>query len=123
MDAQHVLRGNGDERAKSIGPEGGGTHQDAHADAGNVSTGQVGPLAQINARQNQLSDKAGANGQQGTGVTLKDAVGELAYQQNEGDEERREIAVGGAEESLPRRLTLYRLPDTHPVTHSASLTL
>src|ERR1700678_2555547 len=43
MDAQHVLRGNGNQGAKGIRPEGGGTHQNANADTSDVSTGQVWP--------------------------------------------------------------------------------
>src|ERR1700733_531036 len=123
MDAKHVLRGNGNQRAKGIRPEGGGTHQNANADASDVSTRKVRPLAQVNAGQYQLGEKASANCQQGTGVTLEDAVGELAYQQDASDEQGGGVAIGRAEEPLPRRLWLRRLRGANPVTHSASLTL
>src|SRR5580704_19781363 len=85
VDAQHILRGDGNQRAQGIRPEGWRAHQDADADAGDVGTGQVWPLAQVNARQNQFSNNAGANRQQGAGVTFKDTVRELAYQQDTGD--------------------------------------
>ena len=72
--SQNVLRHYRDDAAQRVRPIGRRADQNAHADAGDVSTGKIEPLAKKDATENQLGDERCDDRQRGLFVAFQNAV-------------------------------------------------
>src|SRR5258705_12890909 len=93
LNSEHVLRHNRNQAAQSERPVGGRPYQNPDADPGDVCTGQVQPFAEKNPAQNQFRNDANNDGQRSLFVAFKNAVGEVAHQQDAGDKKRSDVAI------------------------------
>src|SRR2546429_806488 len=91
---EHVLRGDGQERAQGKRPEQTGPRleQERETDAGDVRALERGAAAPHEARQGKLGRHAYAQAEGEAGVAAPNAVSRLPHHQNERDEERHEVA-------------------------------
>src|SRR5579863_353523 len=118
LDTQHVLRGDRKQRADDVGPVAGRAKQNADADARDVGACEVGPLMEKQTAEGQFANHGRENGQTGLLITLENAEGKMADQQNERNERRRDIRIHAAGSRSPslkqglvrgsRRLRLHR---------------
>src|SRR5258705_8524371 len=93
LNSQHVIRHNRNQAAQSERPVGGRPYQNPDADPGDVSTCQVQPFAEKNPAQNQFRNDGNNDGQRTLFVAFKNAVGEVAHQQDAGDKKRSDVAI------------------------------
>src|SRR5438876_1172112 len=91
---EHVLRGDGQERAQGKRPEQTGPRleQERETDAGDVRALERGAAAPHEARQGKLGRHAYAQAEGEAVVAAQNAVARFPHHQNERDEERHEVA-------------------------------
>lgn len=91
--AQHVFRHDRKHAGEGERPERGRAQKNSDADAADVRTREVEPLADEDPTEDELGDESRDNGEGSPFVAFEDAVEEMADHQNERDEERRDVAV------------------------------
>src|SRR5689334_17055789 len=91
--AQHVFRHDRKHAREREWPERGRTQKDADADAADVRTREIEPLADEDPAEYELGDESRDNGERSSFVAFEDAVKEMADDQDERDKERRDVAV------------------------------
>jgi|SRR5690242_8054180 len=91
--AQHVLRHDRKNARKRERPQRGRAKKYADADAADVRTREIEPLAVEDSAENEFGNDRRDDCEGSPFVAFEDAIEEMADEQDERDEERRDVAV------------------------------
>ena len=93
LHAQHVLRHDRNHTAQRVRPECGRAQQNSYANAADVGTREIEPLAEKDPPQHQLGNKRADDRERRSFITLENAVEKVADEQDESNKERRDVTI------------------------------